>query len=56
MASRSRSSTPGFDLGDEAAALELLPRLYGDRGRAFLSAPHPTSVTVNLGLYHLART
>ena len=45
-----------FDLGDEAAALELLPRLYGDRGRAFLSAPHPTSLTVKLGLYHLART
>jgi SAM-dependent methyltransferase len=44
-----------LDLGDEAAALELLPRLYGDRGRAFLMAPHPASLRVNLGLYHLAK-
>jgi SAM-dependent methyltransferase len=45
-----------LDLGDEAAALELLPRLYGDRGRAFLMGPHPTSLSVRLGLYHLAKT
>ena len=39
-ASRSRSSTPASTLSDPAAAMELLPRLYGDRGRAFLMAPH----------------
>ena len=44
-----------LDLGDETAAMELLPRLYGDRGRAFLMAPHANSLTVNLGLYHLAK-
>jgi SAM-dependent methyltransferase len=45
-----------FDLQDEATALELLPRLYGDRGRAFLEAPHGLSLRMRLGLYHLART
>jgi SAM-dependent methyltransferase len=45
-----------LDLQDEATALELLPRLYGDRGRAFLDAPHPLSLRLRLGLYHLART
>ncbi|HYN63323.1 MAG TPA: class I SAM-dependent methyltransferase [Candidatus Limnocylindrales bacterium] len=45
-----------IDLQDEATALELLPRLYGDRGRAFLGAPHPLSLRLRLGLYHLART
>jgi SAM-dependent methyltransferase len=44
-----------IDLQDEATALELLPRLYGDRGRAFLDAPHPLSLRLRLGLYHLAR-
>jgi SAM-dependent methyltransferase len=44
-----------MDLGDEKTAEELLPRLYGDRGRAFLAAPHPLSLKVRLGLYHLAR-
>jgi SAM-dependent methyltransferase len=40
------------DLSDAALAHELLPRLYGDRGRAFLMAPHGTSLRLNLGLYH----
>jgi SAM-dependent methyltransferase len=44
-----------IDLSDAAAALELLPRLYGDRGRAFLMGPHPTSLDLKLGLYHRAR-
>ncbi len=45
-----------FDLSDRAAAAELLPLLYGDRGRAFLMAPHPDTLTVKLGLYHRAKT
>lgn len=44
-----------FDLRDEATAQELLVRLYGDRGRAFLAAPHRTSLELKLGLYHQAR-
>jgi SAM-dependent methyltransferase len=44
-----------LDLSDPTTALELLPRLYGDRGRAFLMAPHPPSLTLKLGLYHLAK-
>lgn len=44
-----------MDLADEATAADLLPRLYGDRGRAFLAAPHPLSLRIRLGLYHLAR-
>jgi SAM-dependent methyltransferase len=44
-----------LDLGDDAAAHELLPRLYGDRGRAFLMGPHPASLELKLGLYHRAR-
>jgi SAM-dependent methyltransferase len=43
-----------LDLGDEEAAHELLPRLYGDRGRAFLMGPHPTNLRLNLGLFHRA--
>ena len=43
------------DLHDEAAAMELLPRLYGDRGRAFLMSPHPVSLGLRLGLYHRGR-
>jgi hypothetical protein len=35
--------------------MELLPRLYGDRGRAFLMGPHPAALNVRLGLYHRAR-
>ena len=41
-----------LDLGDPRTAHELLPRLYGDRGRAFLMGPHPSSLRLNLGLYH----
>jgi SAM-dependent methyltransferase len=44
-----------LDLRDEAAAHELLPRLYGDRGRAFLMGPHPERPELKLGLYHLAK-
>ena len=44
-----------LDISDPATALELLPRLYGDRGRAFLMGPHPPSLTLKLGLYHRAR-
>lgn len=42
-------------LSDEASAHELLPRLYGDRGRAFLMGPHPLSLDLKLGLYHRSR-
>ena len=41
-----------LDLGDAETAHELLPRLYGDRGRAFLMGPHPSSLRLNLGLFH----
>lgn len=41
-----------LDLGDADTAHELLPRLFGDRGRAFLMAAHPDSLRLNLGLYH----
>jgi threonine dehydrogenase-like Zn-dependent dehydrogenase len=41
-----------LDVSDEATALELLPRLYGDRGRAFLMGPHPSSLELKIGLYH----
>jgi hypothetical protein len=41
-----------LDLGDPGTAHELLPRLYGDRGRAFLMGPLPSSLRLNLGLYH----
>ncbi|HEX6140251.1 MAG TPA: methyltransferase domain-containing protein [Candidatus Limnocylindria bacterium] len=44
-----------LDLGDNATALELLPRLYGDRGRAYLMGPHRLSLELKLGLYHLAK-
>jgi len=40
------------DLADEELAHELLPRLYGDRGRAYLMGPHRTSLRLKLGLYH----
>lgn len=45
-----------LDLADAARAMDLLPRLYGDRGRAFLMAPHAPSLELKLGLYHLATT
>lgn len=41
-----------LDLTDQEAAQELLPRLYGDRGSAFLMAPHPPSLTLGLALFH----
>jgi protein-L-isoaspartate O-methyltransferase len=41
-----------LDLGDPVTAHELLPRLYGDRGRAFLMGPHRSSLRLNLGLFH----
>jgi SAM-dependent methyltransferase len=44
-----------IDISDQATAMELLPRLYGDRGLAFLMGPHPTSLTLKLGLYHRAK-
>ena len=43
-----------LDLGDADTAHELLPRLYGDRGRAYLMGAHRTSLRLNLGLFHLA--
>jgi SAM-dependent methyltransferase len=43
-----------LDLGDLKTAHDLLPRLYGDRGRAFLMGAHRLSLRLNLGLYHLA--
>jgi SAM-dependent methyltransferase len=44
-----------IELGDPETAHELLPRLYGDRGRAYLMSPHRSSLRLNLGLYHLAK-
>jgi hypothetical protein len=44
-----------LDISDPALAMELLPRLYGDRGRAFLMAPHPAFLTLKLGLFHLVK-
>jgi len=41
-----------LELGDPVTAHELLPRLYGDRGRAYLMGPHPSSLRLNIGLYH----
>lgn len=45
-----------LDLRDEATAMELLQRLYGNRGRAYLMAGHPAALEIRLGLYHLAKT
>jgi SAM-dependent methyltransferase len=44
-----------LDLRDAEAAHALLPRLYGDRGRAYLMGPHRPMLELKLGLYHLAR-
>jgi SAM-dependent methyltransferase len=44
-----------LDLHDEETAQELLPRLYGDRGRAFLMGPHRPVLSLKIGLYHRAR-
>ena len=43
-----------LDLGDSETAHELLPRLYGDRGLAYLMGAHRLSLRLNLGLFHLA--
>jgi SAM-dependent methyltransferase len=43
-----------LDLGDTETAHELLPRLYGDRGQAYLMGAHRLSLRLNLGLFHLA--
>lgn len=42
------------DLGDPDLAHDVLPRLFGDRGRAYLMGPHASSLSLNLGLYHRA--
>ena len=42
------------DVSDAQLAHDLLPRLYGDRGRAWLMAPHGASLRLNLGLFHRA--
>lgn len=44
-----------LDLGDPDTAHELLPRLYGERGMAFLMGPYRSSLRLNLGLYHRQR-
>ncbi|MGH2358102.1 MAG: class I SAM-dependent methyltransferase [Candidatus Limnocylindria bacterium] len=48
-----------IDLGDPDTAGELLTRLYGDRGRAYLAGghidPQSPSLKLNLGLYHRAK-
>jgi SAM-dependent methyltransferase len=41
-----------IDIGDPETALQLLPRLYGDRGRAYLMGPHRPSLRLKLGLFH----
>ena len=43
-----------LDLGDAETAHELLPRLFGDRGRAYLMGPRRPALRLNLGLYHMA--
>ena len=44
-----------LDLRDVEAAHAILPRLYGDRARAFLMSSYPPLPELNLGLYHLAK-
>ena len=44
-----------LDLSDAEAAHAILPRLYGDRARAFLMSAHPPMPELKLGLYHLAK-
>ncbi len=41
-----------LDLRDDATAQELLPRLYGDRGRASLMGPHEPVLEMKLALLH----
>jgi SAM-dependent methyltransferase len=42
------------DLAESEVAHALLPRLFGDRGRAYLMGPHRSSLRLNIGLYHRA--
>lgn len=42
------------DLSDPELAYDLVQRLYGDRGRAYLMGPHRPFLRLNLGLYHRA--
>jgi SAM-dependent methyltransferase len=42
------------DLTEPDLAHALLPRLFGDRGRAYLMGPHRSFLRLNLGLYHRA--
>jgi SAM-dependent methyltransferase len=44
-----------LDLRDSETAHDILPRLYGDRARAFLMTAHPPMPELKLGLYHLAK-
>jgi SAM-dependent methyltransferase len=44
-----------LDLHDEATARELLPLLYGERGRAYVMGPHRARLELKLGLYHRTR-
>jgi SAM-dependent methyltransferase len=44
-----------LDLRDVDVAHAILPRLYGDRARAFLMSAHPPQPELKLGLYHLAK-
>jgi SAM-dependent methyltransferase len=45
-----------LDLRDSEASYAILPRLYGDRGRAFLMTAHPPMPELKLGLYHLEKS
>lgn len=42
------------DLSDPDLAHDLVQRLYGDRGRAYLMGAHKPFLRLNLGLYHRA--
>jgi SAM-dependent methyltransferase len=44
-----------LDLRDAEIAHAVLPRLYGDRARAFLMTAHPPMPELKLGLYHAAK-
>jgi SAM-dependent methyltransferase len=44
-----------LDLRDADIAHAVLPRLYGDRARAFLMTAHPPMPELKLGLYHVAK-
>ena len=44
-----------LDLRDAETAHAVLPRLYGDRARAFLMTAHPAMPELKLGLYHVAK-